>query len=120
MDAYLFLFRLPAGFSARPSEEAVRARQAWFGALAAEGRIVDRGQTLSPHPGVILQADGSELPAGAEAGQPWVSGYVVVKAEGWDQARALARTNPVFEVGGSVEVRSLATFLTGAPPSEKS
>lgn len=38
---------------------------------------------------------------------PWLSGYIRVQAESLAQARDLVQGNPVFEAGGTVEIREL-------------
>jgi hypothetical protein len=40
-------------------------------------------------------------------GKDWVAGYVVIKAESFAQAVALASKCPILESGGSVEVRPI-------------
>jgi hypothetical protein len=38
---------------------------------------------------------------------PWLSGYIRVQTESQAQARELVQGNPVFEAGGTVEIREL-------------
>ena len=38
---------------------------------------------------------------------PHLAGYILVKAESLERARELVQGNPVFEAGGTVEIREL-------------
>lgn len=43
----------------------------------------------------------------------FVSGYMIVKTDTVDEALELAKANPIFKVGGSVEVRGVAKLISG-------
>ncbi|MFA4978859.1 MAG: YciI family protein, partial [Sphingobacterium sp.] len=37
----------------------------------------------------------------------YVSGFIVVRTENIDEAVEIAKQNPIFKIGGSIEVREL-------------
>ena len=110
---YLLLFRSSTKGSPKPSAEQIQERKTWFGEVVSQGRLADKGNTLSPVSAKTIAADGSIKEGAYAANNEIVSGYLAVKADSIDEAILLARTNPVFKVGGSIEVREIVTFISG-------
>ncbi len=76
--------------------------EAWatyFAKLRAEGRF-EGGSSIGP--GESLRKEG--LPGNVHT---VLSGYIKVLAHDLEDAKRLVRGNPVFEAGGTVEVRAL-------------
>ena len=78
----------------------------WIGGIAAQNKLVDRGNRLFPSgkvvkPGNII-TDGpySEI-------KESIGGYSIVKADSLEEATELAKGCPALTVGGSVEVREI-------------
>lgn len=85
----------------------------------AQGETRDRGAEWAAYLAQLQQAGafqgGSAIGDGvclSKAGTPpgitsQLAGYIRVQAESWDRARELVHGNPVFEAGGTVEIREL-------------
>lgn len=101
------IFRLADMADAKPSPEQIQERMSWMAGLAAQNKLADKGNTLSPvsaktiKPGNVI-SDGPYTEI-----KEFIAGYVIVQAESLDEAVELARTNPIFKIGGNVEVREV-------------
>jgi hypothetical protein len=106
MNEYLFLYR----GSKRPSspqemQEVMQLWMAWMQDLATRGHMKERGQPLEGT-GKVVSGTGRTITDGpyAEA-KDLVGGYTIILAKDLDQAAELSKGCPVFDRGGSVEVR---------------
>ena len=98
MAKYLFLYH--GGSNAESEEEQAKVMQAWgvwFSTLG--GSIVDGGNPTGESSTVA--ADGS---ASAGGGANPASGYSLIDADDMEDALRKARSCPVLQSGGSVEV----------------
>lgn len=109
MKEFAFIFRLKDMADFKPSPEQMQARMNWLAGIAAQNKLVDKGNTLLPVPGsaktvkpdnVITDGPYTEI-------KEFVTGYIVVRAADIDEAVALAKGNPIFEIGGNIEVREV-------------
>jgi hypothetical protein len=96
MNDYLLLMHNDA-----PRSEGDRGAQwsAYFAKLR-QAKAFEGGSTIGD--GVCVSKSGSALGITRH-----LSGYIRVTAESLDAARALVKGNPVFEAGGTVEIREL-------------
>jgi hypothetical protein len=80
---------------------------AWFKELNAKGHIKDPGHPLE-HTGKVVKGKQKTVNDGpyAEA-KDVVGGYIVIEANDLGHAVELSKGCPIFEVGGSVEVRPI-------------
>ena len=106
MSEYVYLYR--NGRQDRTPEESQSIMQkwlAWMKDLTASGNLKDPGQPLEAE-GKVVNGKGRPVTDGpfAEA-KDLVGGYTLIEAGSLDQAAELAKGCPIFEVGGSVEVR---------------
>lgn len=116
MKEFMFIYR--SGDSnwiatASPAEKAaVMAKWgAWMGALSAKGQLVTGGAPLEFSGKRLLKKDGVLTDLSAAELKELVTGYSIVKAESYEQAAALARECPIFEVPkASVEIRIVAAM----------
>jgi len=107
MKEFVLIFRLADMTDARPSPEQIQERMNWMGSLAAQNKLADKGNSLSPvsaktvKPGNVV-SDGpfTEI-------KEFIAGYVIVKTETIEEAVELAKANPIFKTGGSIEVREV-------------
>ncbi|WP_118953355.1 YciI family protein [Taibaiella helva] len=107
MKEFVLIFRLADMADARPSPEQIQERMNWMGSLAAQNKLADKGNSLSPvsaktvKPGNVV-SDGpfTEI-------KEFIAGYVIVKTETIEEAVELAKANPIFKTGGSIEVREV-------------
>lgn len=110
MKEFALIFRLKDIADFKPSPEQMQERMNWLGSIAAQNKLVDKGNTLLPIPGsaktvkpgnVVTDGPYTEI-------KEFISGYIVVKAENIDEAVEIARANPIFDqVGGNIEVREV-------------
>ncbi|MGJ1359550.1 YciI family protein [Sphingobacterium multivorum] len=110
MKEFALIFRLKDIADFKPSPEQMQERMNWLGSIAAQNKLVDKGNTLLPIPGsaktvkpnnVVTDGPYTEI-------KEFISGYIVVKAETIDEAVEMAKGNPIFDqVGGSIEVREV-------------
>jgi hypothetical protein len=79
----------------------------WFKELNAKGHIKDPGHPLE-HTGKVVKGKQKTVNDGpyAEA-KDVVGGYIVIEAKDLGHAVELSKGCPIFEVGGSVEVRPI-------------
>lgn len=87
----------------------MQERMNWLGSIAAQNKLVDKGNSLLPRsdsaktvkPGnVVTDGPYTEI-------KEFISGYIVVRAENIDEAVEMAKGNPIFKIGGNIEVREI-------------
>ncbi|WPR76004.1 YciI family protein [Algoriphagus sp. NG3] len=109
MKEFALIFRLSDISDFKPSPTQMEERMNWLGSIAAQNKLVDKGNTLLPIPGsaktvkpgdVVTDGPYTEI-------KEFISGYIVVKAETIDEAVEIAKGNPIFKIGGSIEVREV-------------
>ena len=110
MKEFALIFRLNDIADFKPSLEQMQERMNWLGSIAAQQKLVDKGNTLLPIPGsaktvkpgnVVTDGPYTEI-------KEFISGYIVIKADSIDEAVEIAKANPIFDqVGGSIEVREV-------------
>jgi hypothetical protein len=107
--AYLFRGREPSG-SPEEMQQQMATWVAWMKQLGAEGRIKDPGNPLE-RTGKVVSGRQRIVNDGpyAEA-KDLVGGYIVIEAADLTEAAELARSCPIFEAGGFVEVRPIRTM----------
>ncbi|SFC26561.1 Uncharacterized conserved protein [Parapedobacter composti] len=110
MKEFALIFRLKDIADFKPSPEQMQERMNWLASIAAQNKLVDKGNTLLPIPGsaktvkpnnVVTDGPYTEI-------KEFISGYIVVSAENIDEAVEMAKANPIFnQVGGNIEVREV-------------
>lgn len=109
MKEFALIFRLKDISDFQPSPEQMQERMNWLGSIAAQNKLVDKGNTLLPAPGsaktvkpdnVVTDGPYTEI-------KEFISGYIVVKTETIEEAVEIAKENPIFKIGGSIEVREV-------------
>lgn len=109
MKDFALIFRINDIKDFKPSPEQMQERMSWLAGIAAQHKLVDKGNTLLPIPGsartikpdnVITDGPYTEI-------KEFISGYVIVKSDTIEEATELAKSNPIFKIGGSIEVREL-------------
>lgn len=110
MKDFLLLFRNDFSNTPQPSPEQMQALAKkwmdWFGSIAAQNKLTERGNRLVPAGKVIrpnnVVTDGPYMEIKEALG-----GYAVVKANSLEEAAELGKGCPVLNYGGSVEVREI-------------
>jgi hypothetical protein len=106
MNEYLFLYR----GSRRPSspqemQEVMQLWMAWMQDLAKGGHMKERGQPLEPAGKVVTGPQRTVTDGPYAEAKDLVGGYTLILAKDLDEAAELSKGCPVFDRGGSVEVR---------------
>ena len=92
--------------SAEEIQERIGKYRTWSGKLSQAGKLVDANK-ISDEPHVLVRENGTfkvQTPAPTEE---TVGGYFVIDADNYDDALTMARECPIFEHGGSLEVRRI-------------
>nr|WP_068887336.1 YciI family protein [Pedobacter panaciterrae] len=110
MKEFLFVFRNDYRAMHKSSPEEMQAETKrwmdWIGGIAAQNKLVDRGNRLADDgntvkPGNVI-TDGPYMEIKESIG-----GYTLVRAESLEDATEMAKGCPIFQNGGSVEVRAI-------------
>lgn len=109
MKEFALVFRLKDIADFRPSPEQVQERMNWLAGLAAQDKLLDKGKTLLPMPGSArtIHADSFVTEGACTEVKDFVTGYVIVASQNIDEATELAKGNPIFRIGGTIEVREV-------------
>lgn len=110
MNDFLFVFRNdPAVMPAMSPEALQNSMQKWMdwiGGIAAQGKLVDRGNRLANEGNVVrpsqIVTDGPYIETKESVG-----GFIMVRAESLDEATEMAKGCPILSTGGNVEVRPI-------------
>ena len=109
MKDFALIFRLSNIADFRPSPGQLQERMKWLADLAAQDKLVDKGNTLLPGQGSAknIRPDSSVKDGPYTEIKEFITGYMVVKTGTIEEAVAIAKANPIFKIGGSVEVREV-------------
>lgn len=109
MKEFALIFRLKDISSFKPSPEQMQERMNWLGSIAAQNKLVDKGSTLLPIKGSakIVKPDNVVTDGPYTEIKEFISGYTVVRADTIDEAVEMAKKNPIFSLGGNIEVREV-------------
>lgn len=108
MSEFLFLFR--GGETGRSPEKMQQTMQkwiAWMKELGEKGHLKDQGHPLE-RTGKLVKGQQKVVTDGPyPEAKDIVGGYTLIDARDLDHATELSKGCPIFEVGGSVEVRPI-------------
>jgi hypothetical protein len=110
MKDFLFVFRSDTSKMPRNPEEmqaAAKKWMDWFGSLAAQGKLADRGNRLIPGVGKVVRDNNLVTDGPFMEIKESLGGYAIVKVSSIEEAADLAKSCPVHGYGGSVEVREI-------------
>lgn len=109
MKEFALIFRLKDITDFKPSPEQMQERMNWLAGIAAQNKLADKGNTLLPVVGSAKTVKPGNLVTDGPYTEikEFISGYVVVKAETIDEAVEMAKGNPIFKIGGNIEVREV-------------
>ncbi len=115
MKEFMMLFRRESSATeelAKQSPEQFQAVMAkwdeWLGGLAAQDKL--GGTNALGLEGKTVKADGSITDGPYVSLKELVGGYTIVKAENLDEAVKLTAGCPMFDIGGTVEVRDVMIY----------
>lgn len=109
MKEFALIFRIKDLADFKPSPEQMQERMNWLAGIAAQNKLVDKGNTLLPIQGSARTVKPGEVVTDGPYTEikEFISGYIVVKAENIDEAVEMAKGNPIFKIGGNIEVREV-------------
>ena len=94
----------------QPSPEQLQSMmkywQEWMGGIAAQNKIVDRGNRLDDE-GRVLKAGGVVINGPYVEIKEAIGGYIIIRASSLNEATEIAKGCPILKIGGNVEVREL-------------
>jgi hypothetical protein len=113
MKDFLLIFRASAAGPSTASPEEMQASMQkwmdWMGGIAAQNKLIDRGNRLSPAGKVVnasqVVTDGPYMEI-KEA----IGGYTLIRAESLEEAAEISKGCPILLAGGNVEVREIAVM----------
>lgn len=109
-DEYMLFFRGPdwdKGLSQEKLQEVMDKVTAWFGRLQDQGKV-RAGQPLGSERKIISAKNGRIVADGPFAeSKEAVGGYLLLQADDFEEAVAIAKSCPTLEHGISIEVRSV-------------
>ncbi|MEM1228413.1 MAG: YciI family protein [Planctomycetota bacterium] len=113
MSKFLFVYRDDAdAMAGEPSPEQMQqimaAWHAWFDVVGQ--KMVDGGDGLMPV-GKQVRRDGVVTDGPFIEGKEMVGGFSIVETDTLDEAVEIAKSCPIFDGGGWVEVRQMAGFV---------
>jgi hypothetical protein len=110
MKDFLLVFRSdnPVPIQLSPDEMQARLKlwMDWIGGIAAQNKLVDRGNRLSPTGKVIGQGNVVTDGPYTET-KEFIGGYTIIKADSYDEAVELSKGCPIIKFNGNVEVREI-------------
>ncbi len=107
MKEFVLIFRLSGNADVKPSPEQIQERMNWLGGIAAQNKLVDKGNTLSPSNAKTVRPDNVVTDGPYTEIKEFISGYIIVNATDIEEAIELAKGNPIFKIGGNIEVREV-------------
>lgn len=114
MKDFLLVFRTELGQMPKASPEQMQAMAKkwmdWFGSIAAQNKLSDRGNRLVPGVGKVVRPNNVVTDGPFMEIKETIGGYAMVKANSVEEAAELAKGCPIFTYGGSVEVREVMTM----------
>lgn len=106
---YLLLFRNTNwenyGLSDDEIRQAMEKMGAWMDRLAATGKIVSAQPLLEKGVTISGKGGGSVIDGPFAEAKEVIGGYILISADGMEEAVALAKTNPLHDYGMTTEVR---------------
>jgi hypothetical protein len=113
MKDYVFLFRGGLDFRTASPEQLQKAMQkwqVWMDKLAKDGRLSSSGNRLADT-GSVIKGEKKQVFEGPYVeGKEIVGGFIAVKAADLKEAIEISKGCPIFDFGGSTEVREVAAM----------
>jgi len=95
-----------ANLSPEDIQQRIQKYRDWSGDLAQQGKLVDANK-ITDEPHVLIRENGQFTVQQSQPDESTVGGYFVIKADDYDEAIALSKACPIFEHGGSLEIRQI-------------
>ena len=109
MKEFVLIFRHSNNHDDKPTPEQIQERMNWLGSIAAQNKLADRGKSLSVSNAKTVKPNNVITDGPYAEIKEFISGFMIIKTETIEDAIELAKANPIFKIGGSVEVREVLT-----------
>lgn len=114
MKDFLLIFRndfsqMPQ-FSPEEMQANIKRWMDWVGGIAAQDKLIDRGNRLERTTGKVLRQDNVVTDGPYTEIKESIGGYTAIRAESLDEAAQLAKGCPILQFGGNVEVREIMSM----------
>ncbi|CAL1516343.1 YciI family protein [Chitinophaga sp. MM2321] len=109
MKEFVLIFRNSSNPHANPSPEQLQERMNWLGSVAAQNKLADKGNRLSVSQAKTLKPGNVITDGPYTEIKEFISGYMIVKTATIEEAIELAKSNPILQAGGNIEVRAILT-----------
>ncbi len=112
MSEFILLIRggyeVTATFTPEEMQQAIARYRTWAQQLATDGKLVSAFK-LKDDGGRVLGIRGGQITVEGPFAETkeTIGGYFVVKADDYAEAAEMAKACPIFDEGGSVEVRQI-------------
>lgn len=105
----MLIFRLKDIQDFKPTPEQIQERLNWLAGIAAQNKLVDKGNSLLPFTGSAKTVSAGNVVTDGPYTEikEFIVGYVIVRTETIDEAVEMAKENPIFRIGGNIEVREV-------------
>jgi hypothetical protein len=109
MKEFMLIFRVKDLEDCKPTPEQIQERLNWLAGIAAQNKLADQGNSLLPFPGSAktVKADNVVTDGPYTEIKEFIAGYVIVRTETIDEAVEMAKENPIFKLGGNIEIREV-------------
>lgn len=111
MKEFLFVFRndykATSAGSPEEMETMMKKWMDWIGGIAAQNKLVDRGNRLASD-GKVVKGNNVITDGPYTEIKELIGGYTLVKAGSLNEAAELAKDCPILAIGGNVEVREIS------------
>ncbi|ETZ22793.1 YciI family protein [Pedobacter sp. V48] len=109
MKEFALIFRLNTTTEFKPSPEQMQERMNWLAGIASQNKLADKGNTLLPtHASARTIKPNNVISDGPYTEiKEFISGYIVIRTDTIEEAVEIAKSNPIFKIGGNIEVREV-------------
>lgn len=108
MSDFTFLYRgRDTNASPEQMQKTMQKWRAWFKELGDSGHLKDIGHPLEKSGKVVKGTQKTVTDGPFAEAKDVVGGFTIIQARDLEQASELAKSCPILEIGGSVEVRPI-------------
>lgn len=109
MKDFALIFRLKDISDFKPTPEQIEERMNWLASIAAQNKLVDKGNTLLPSEASAKTVRANDIVTDGPFTEmkEFVTGFIIIRTQTIEEAIEIAKLNPIFKIGGSIEVREV-------------
>jgi hypothetical protein len=109
MKEFMLIFRVKDVEDFKPTPEQIQERLSWLAGIAAQNKLADKGNSLLPFAGSAKTVSAGSIVTDGPYTEikEFIVGYVIVRTATIGEAVEMAKENPIFKIGGNIEVREV-------------